>query len=161
MMIFYQNKKLSNNQIIDKIYSVIARLFSFNALNNAKDDYKEYLIQLSNKNTNPIKGGEETTISQEDWENAFDYYDDENYLISRKTLDDKITNLLETQKKKLKKILLKMLKNDTTRQMTRRFALGYYYNSKNEKKCPTSEYLKKTITKFKNRPNYQKILVSQ
>ena len=37
----------------------------------------------------------------------------------------------------------------------RRFALGYYYNSKNEKKCPTSEYLKKTITKFKNRPNYQ------
>ena len=105
-----KQKEVNNNQIIDKIYSVIARLFSFNALNNAKDDYKEYLIQLSNKNTNPIKGGEETTISQEDWENAFDYYDDENYLISRKTLDDKITNLLETQKKEVEKILLKMLK---------------------------------------------------
>ena len=33
-------------KIIDKIYSVIARLFSFNALNKAKDDYKEYLIQI-------------------------------------------------------------------------------------------------------------------
>ena len=150
-----KQKEVNNNQIIDKIYSVIARLFSFNALNKAKDDYKQYLIQLSKKNTNPIKGGEETTISQVDWENAFDDEDDDNYLISRKTLDDKITNLLETQKKEVEQNIIENVKKMIQQDKRRRFALGYYYNSKNEKKCPTSEYLKKTITKFKNRPNYQ------